>query len=180
MKSTRVALSSRLIGPDRSPTLPAKQAVLKTLSHALLVSRTLAFVQGFHLIAEASRQRQWHIPLHTVASVWQAGCILRGELLKPIEAAFAQAPDDLLLTHPPIEQTLNRHQLDLRQTVQWAHSFGVAVPCMSSALDHWDSMRTAVSSARLIQAQRDYFGAHTYERIDRPGFFHTDWHPASD
>ena len=175
MKPTRVYLAHQLQGPDSVSALPPKAQVIEALSKALLVARILAFVQGFHLIAEASRQRQWQIPLRTVASVWQAGCILRGELLKPIQQAFARSPEGLLLTDPQMAQVLNAHQSDLRTVVQWANAAGVAVPCMSSAIDYWDGMRCAVSSARLTQAQRDYFGAHTYERVDQAGVFHTDW-----
>ena len=174
-KAQRLDLSKHLQGAAQPATCPPQAQTLSTLADALLAARILAFAQGFHLMRTASQERQWHIPLHTVAEVWQAGCILRGELLKPIASALARSPEALLLTDPQILQALNERMGALRQVVQWAVASDVAVPCFMSALDHWNGMRTAVSSARLIQAQRDYFGAHTYERVDRPGHFHTQW-----
>jgi len=177
-KQQRQGLSQQLQGGQDPALRYPEAATLDTLAQGLLAARILAFAQGFHLMGTASQERQWHIPLHTVAEVWRAGCILRGELLEPMAQSLARSPEALLLTDPLIQQALNERMGALRQVVHWAVASDVAVPCMMSALDHWNGMRTAVSSARLIQAQRDYFGAHTYERVDQPGHFHIQWTPS--
>ena len=162
-----------LSGPSQPPQLD--EGFVHTLGQALLAARLATYAQGLALIDTASREREWHIPLTTVTSVWRAGCILRGQLLEPLGQAMARGHGDQLLLDPEMAQVLGQHTPALRTAIQHAVAAGVPVPCLSSALTHLDGMRSARLPANLLQAQRDYFGAHTYERLDQPGKFHTEW-----
>lgn len=138
----------------------------------------LTYAQGLHLLHRGGRERHYGIPLGDVARVWRGGCIIRARLLEELRAAYARNPN---LDNPIFDETLAAHLTacadGLRQTVQFAARAGVPAPGFMAALGYYDAWRSAVLPANLIQAQRDYFGAHTYERIDQPRgkFSHTNW-----
>ncbi len=173
LRHQRLQLSSVLAGPAQPP--PPDANWVQTLGQALLAARLATYAQGLDLIHTASLEREWHIPLTTVTSVWRAGCILRGQLLEPLGQALARGNPGHLLLDAELSQVLQSQLPALRSVVRDATDWGVPVPCLSSALTHVDAMRSARLPANLLQAQRDYFGAHTYERLDQPGKFHTEW-----
>jgi 6-phosphogluconate dehydrogenase len=150
--------------------------VLGQIKNALLASKICAYAQGFSLLKAADREHQWQLPMGTVASVWRAGCIIRARLLEDIRASFERSPDlDNLLMDSHFSSVMSRCHQDLREVVAMGALHGVAVPSFMSSLAYYDAYRSARLPANLLQAQRDYFGAHTYQRVDRPGKFHTRW-----
>jgi 6-phosphogluconate dehydrogenase len=176
MKEQRVAGAGVLTGP--SGPLAAGAFTIDDLGDALYGAKVVSYAQGFLLLAEASRQHDWGVDLATVASLWRAGCIIRAALLEDIMAAFADDPGlDSLLVHPTFAERLGRVEGGWRRVVAAAVTAGIPVPANASALAFYDGYRRSTGPANLIQAQRDYFGAHTYERIDRARgqWFHTDW-----
>jgi len=175
LQAERVKAAQVLSGADAQP-LPDRHTVLPRLERALLAAKICAYAQGFSLLRAADREHQWQLPMGTVASVWRAGCIIRARLLQDIRRAFEGAPDlDNLLMDPHFAGVMARCQQDLREVVALGALHGVAVPSFMSALGYYDAYRSARLPANLLQAQRDYFGAHTYQRLDKPGHFHTRW-----
>jgi 6-phosphogluconate dehydrogenase len=152
--------------------------VLDRLARALYCAKIISYAQGFALLREASLGHDWNLHFATVARIWRGGCIIRSVFLDRIAEAYGQDPalDNLLLA-PSFASEINRAQADLRAIVALTAGHGIAAPCLSAALAYYDGLRTAKLPANLLQAQRDYFGAHTYERTDRPRgeFHHTDW-----
>ncbi|MDE2607651.1 MAG: NADP-dependent phosphogluconate dehydrogenase [Burkholderiales bacterium] len=173
-KPLRLQAAGVLPGPGRAA--PAGAGFPEQLRLAFLGARLGAYAQGFHLLQAADAEHRWGLPLATIASVWRAGCIIRARLLEDIRAAFQgeAAPAHLLLA-PGLAATMGRCQQALREVVAAAALQGVPVPAFASALATYDGLRSARLPANLLQAQRDYFGAHGYQRVDRPGQFHTDW-----
>jgi 6-phosphogluconate dehydrogenase len=174
-KDERVQAAPRLAGPapgrDRDPTVD-----LATLRDALLAAKIAAYAQGFAVMAEASAAHGWGLDLGTVATIWRGGCIIRARFLDRIREAYARGAElRNLMLDPYFAAVLADAQDRLRQAVVLAARRGTAAPALGSALAYYDGYRSAQSPANLIQAQRDYFGAHTYERVDRPGSFHSDW-----
>ncbi|WP_416545543.1 NADP-dependent phosphogluconate dehydrogenase [Limnohabitans sp. DCL3] len=175
LHAERAKASKVLPGPSSRLNVP-RDAVLAQIKNALLASKICAYAQGFSLLKAADREHQWQLPMGTVASVWRAGCIIRAHLLADIRASYERSPDlDNLLMDPHFAAVMTRCQQDLREVVAMGALHGVAVPSFMSALAYYDAYRSARLPANLLQAQRDYFGAHTYQRIDRPGKFHTRW-----
>ena len=174
-KDERVTAAARLAGPavegDCGPTVD-----LGTLRDALLAAKIAAYAQGFAVMAAASVAHAWGLDLGTIASIWRGGCIIRARFLDRIREAYARdgALPNLMLD-PYFAAVLADAQERLRAAVVLAARRGVAAPALGSALAYYDGYRSARLPANLIQAQRDYFGAHTYERVDRDGSFHTDW-----
>ncbi|WP_340103942.1 decarboxylating NADP(+)-dependent phosphogluconate dehydrogenase [Rhodohalobacter sp. 8-1] len=151
---------------------------LAYLADALLASRVVSHAEGFFLIAEMNRQKEWEIDPAEIARIWQGGCIIRSELLKTIVKAYKKEPAlNHLLQSDIVSELLKDLQGGWRNTISRAAISGTPVPVMMSSLSQYDSLRSARLPANLIQAQRDYFGAHTYERTDKPRgkFFHTEW-----
>ncbi len=176
MKEQRVAAASVLSGPDG--TLAAEAFSLDDLRDALYGAKVVSYAQGFLLLADASEQFGWDLDLSTVASLWRAGCIIRAALLEDIMSAFTSAPGlASLLVDPTFAGRLGDVQAGWRRVVTAAVGVGIPVPAYTSALAFLDGYRRPSGPANLIQAQRDYFGAHTYERVDRERgrWFHTDW-----
>lgn len=149
---------------------------LAQLQHALFSGMIIVYAQGMALLRAASEQYQYALNLETVSRIWRGGCIIRAALLEDICAAF-HAKKDLhnLLLDPNLSRKLLAHQEDLRQIVCRVAEQGVPAPGLMASLAYFDAYRSAWSPANLIQAQRDYFGAHTYERIDAKGTYHTEW-----
>jgi 6-phosphogluconate dehydrogenase len=171
----RVIASKLLKGP--SPQAAANlEVVLPKIQKALLAAKICAYAQGFALIKAGDREHDWQLPMDKVASVWRAGCIIRAHLLEDIRRAFANKHDLAnLLVDEHFASLMAGCQQDLREVVAMAALNGVAVPAFMSALSYYDAYRTERLPANLLQAQRDYFGAHTYQRLDKPGKFHTQW-----
>jgi 6-phosphogluconate dehydrogenase len=175
LKPERVAAQSSLAGPDPELTI-AHDDALADLYSATLLTTVIAYAQGLRQLRDASTARGYGLNLSVVARVWMAGCIIRARLLVPIAEAFQRNPElPLVLLADPFRSMWDTHHQGFRRTVARAHSAGIPVPALSSALDFVDSYRTGRLPANLLQAQRDYFGAHTYQRIDQQGVFHTDW-----
>ncbi len=174
MKDERVRASSSLHGP--TPAAGPRREVVDAAASALLAGRICAYAQGMALIGAASREYAWQVNRAEIARIWKAGCIIRARLLDPIRAAFTESPDlPNLMVAPSIAATLNSVQDAWRRIVATAAAAGIPMPAHTSALAYFDSYRTARLPQNLTQAQRDAFGAHTYERIDRPGAIHSEW-----
>jgi 6-phosphogluconate dehydrogenase len=187
-KDLRVAASALLQGPV--PGLAVDKAVFVAQVHdALYASKIVSYAQGLDLMQTMSDKKGWALDLGAIAGIWRGGCIIRARFLGRISEAYAAQspagagadsatplPRHLMLT-PFFSDVLNRSQSAWRAVVALAVSHGIAVPAFGASLAYYDSLRTARSSANLLQAQRDFFGAHTYERTDKPAgqWFHTDW-----
>lgn len=148
----------------------------KAIKDALFLSKICSYAQGFAMIQATSDARRWNIDLSEVCRIWKGGCIIRSTLLKTFEEAFrsSPAPQNLLLDTGISELFRQRHR-KWRKVISNAVNAGIPVPAFSASLSYFDSLRTARLPQNLTQAQRDYFGAHTYERTDRTGVFHTEW-----
>ena len=143
---------------------------------ALYAAKIVAYAQGMALLREASREYDFGLDLAEVARIWKGGCIIRAALLDQIKAAFRADPDlTNLLLHPPLAAQVGDRLAAWRQVATTARRSGIPCPALSASLDYYDTYRYAHMPANLIQAQRDYFGAHTYQRTDQPGVFHTEW-----
>jgi 6-phosphogluconate dehydrogenase len=152
--------------------------VIADLHDAVYASKIVSYAQGFMLLKAASKEHNWDIDLASIASMWRGGCIIRSRFLGELMDVFV-ADRDLsnVLLSDFFAAAIHKAQTGWRRTVIRATAAGIAVPAYSSALAFFDGYRSVRGPANLIQAQRDYFGAHTYERVDRPRgqFFHTDW-----
>ncbi len=175
LKEEREGAAEVLSGP--SPEFSAERnQVLNELYGALYLTVVSAYAQGLRQLSDASAERGYGLALPEVARVWMDGCIIRARLLVPIRAALSERPDlSLLFLAEPFASLWREHHGALRTIAAQAHRAGIPVPAMSSALDFVDAYRTGRLPANLIQAQRDFFGAHTYKRVDREGTFHTEW-----
>jgi 6-phosphogluconate dehydrogenase len=154
------------------------ETAIRQFSQALYCAKIISYAQGFTLLREESLTRGWELDLGAVARIWRGGCIIRSAFLDRISGAFRQESGlASLMLAPSFASELAAAQTDLRATVALAAANGVPVPCLSAALAYYDGLRCTNLPANLLQAQRDYFGAHTYERVDRPRgeFHHTDW-----
>ncbi|MDQ7974323.1 MAG: decarboxylating NADP(+)-dependent phosphogluconate dehydrogenase [Rhodocyclaceae bacterium] len=176
-KKQRVAASAVLQGPTPALSLE-KKALVDKVHDALYASKVISYTQGFDLIKTMGEKRQWGLDLGGIASIWRGGCIIRARFLNRITEAYRNdaALANLMLA-PFFKELLNRTQQNWREVVALAVSNGIPVPAFSASLAYYDSYRTERLPANLLQAQRDFFGAHTYERIDQPEgrFFHTEW-----
>jgi 6-phosphogluconate dehydrogenase len=175
VKQERVAASRVLQGP-RAVFEGDREAFVESVRRALLASKICAYAQGFQLLRAADAEHQWNLQLDDIAAIWRAGCIIRARLLEDIRRAFDRNEELVnLLVDPDFARVMGECQQALRDVVATAARHGVAVPAFMSALAYYDAYRSERLPANLLQAQRDYFGAHTYQRVDRPGKFHTQW-----
>jgi 6-phosphogluconate dehydrogenase len=148
----------------------------KSIREALYASKICSYAQGFALMRSAAEEYEWSLDYGGIAKIWRGGCIIRAKLLARIRNAFDADPAlPNLILDPYFRDVLEKSQKNWRHVVASAFELGVPIPAFSSALSYFDSYRTARLPANMIQAQRDYFGAHTYERVDKPGVFHTEW-----
>jgi len=174
-RGERAAASKVLKGPQRRFEGDRK-AFIAMIERALLAAKVCAYAQGFQLMAAAGKEYTWNLPFDTIAATWRAGCIIRAKLLEDIRRAYAR---DVKLVNLLVDEHFARVMAEsteaLREVVATAALHGVPVPAFMSALAYYDSYRSERLPANLLQAQRDYFGAHKYERLDRPGKFHTKW-----
>jgi len=177
MKEERVAASKALKGPGQPAGADARQ-LLKDLEQALYASKIVSYAQGYQLMRSASDTYGWNLNYGAVALMWRGGCIIRSVFLGKIKEAFDKNPDlTNLLLDPFFKKAVQQAQAGWRRVIAQAAVWGIPMPAMSAALAYYDGYRTARLPANLLQAQRDYFGAHTYERTDKPRgeFFHTNW-----
>lgn len=153
-----------------------KQELIADIGMALLASKICAYAQGFQLMWEANREYGWGLGFSSIAGLWRAGCIIRARILEPIRQAFLENPilENLVLA-PQFVETLKAAQPGWRRVVSLSAIAGVPAPAFASALSYFDGYRSARLPANLLQAQRDYFGAHTFERLDCEGKFHHEW-----
>lgn len=154
----------------------ARQQFIDDVRAALYASKVVAYSQGFEQIAAASKEYGWNIDLGALARIWRGGCIIRARFLDRITEAYEHNPElPLLITDPYFTNAVTEGLAAWRRVVSAAALHGVPIPAFASALSYYDAVRAPRLPAALIQAQRDFFGAHTYHRTDRPGTFHTDW-----
>lgn len=180
VKEERVAASKILKGPAKFQFKDdaEKKRFVDAVEQALFCSKVCSYAQGFQLMAAAGKQYNWTFDNGSIAMIWRGGCIIRARFLQKIKEAYDKNPKLAnLLLDPFFADTLNKAQADWRWVIATAAQAGIPVPTLSSALAYFDSYRSASLPANLLQGQRDYFGAHTYERIDQPRgkFFHLDW-----
>ncbi len=178
IKEERVAASKVLKGPGKKYK-GSKKALVAAIHDALYCSKICSYAQGFQLMREAQKEYKWKLNFGEIAQIWRGGCIIRAVFLQKITEAYARNPNLAnLLLDPYFNKTVKKAQENWRKVVALAAECGVPAPTFASALAYYDSYRSARLPANLLQAQRDYFGAHTYERTDKPRgkFFHIDWH----
>jgi 6-phosphogluconate dehydrogenase len=175
-KKDRVAASKVLPKPKADVDFDKKELVEK-VREALYFGKVMSYAQGFDQLKAASDQYKWDIKLGEMAKIWRAGCIIRARFLQNITDAYDKNPDlQNLLLDPYFTDICKKYQESARDVVALATKAGVPVPSLAAAVSYYDSYRSEVVPANLLQAQRDYFGAHTYERVDRPGNFHYTWY----
>lgn len=176
IKDQRVAASKVLKGPEKVAFTGDKQTLIEKVRKALYMGKIISYAQGFAQLKAASEHYNWQLNYGEIAKIFRAGCIIRAQFLQKITDAYTENNNiDNLLLAPYFRKTVEDYQQSLRDVICLAVSQGIPVPTLSAAIAYYDSYRSAVLPANLIQAQRDYFGAHTYKRIDKEGVFHTDW-----
>ena len=175
LKDARVRASKVLHGPSAKYDSDRK-AFIAQIRHALYASKICSYAQGFVQLQAAAVEHKWPLNYGDCAMLWRGGCIIRAVFLDRIKEAFDANPNlENLLLAPYFSQAVQETQDSWRNVVATAAKLGIPVPAFSAALCYYDSYRRERLPANLLQAQRDYFGAHTYERLDEPGSFHTDW-----
>jgi 6-phosphogluconate dehydrogenase len=177
MKDARVAASKKLHGPQAAISADKAQLV-QQVHDALFASKIISYAQGLDLITTMSAHKGWNLDLAKIAAIWRGGCIIRARFLNRITDAYRANPGlTNLMLAPFFMNLLNEFQQHWREVVSLATLAGIPVPAFSASLGYYDSYRSEVLPANLLQAQRDFFGAHTYERTDKPrgDMFHTDW-----
>jgi 6-phosphogluconate dehydrogenase len=177
LKDERLAASKVLSGPKHDSAANRKEFI-EDARRALYCSKLISYAQGYMLLREAAKEQGWNLNLGGIALMWRGGCIIRSRFLGKIKEAYDKNPQLMnLLLDDFFSKLLNEYQASWRRAIMKAIEYGVPTPAFSTALSFFDGYRTERLPANLLQAQRDYFGAHTYERIDksRGQFFHTNW-----
>jgi 6-phosphogluconate dehydrogenase len=175
LKAERVAASKVLTGPATQFTGDRKQ-LISAVRDALYMAKICSYAQGMALLRAASKEYDYNLPYGEIAAIWRGGCIIRAQFLNRITEAFRRNPDlPNLMLDESFREDVTKRQNSLRHVVQTAIGLGIPALAFSSALAYYDAYRTERLPANLTQAQRDFFGAHTYRRIDQPGDFHTEW-----
>ena len=176
MKQGRVRASTLLAGPGPGSVKVDAEAFVGQVRQALYASKIASYAQGFVQLAAAAKEHGWTLDFRSIAMLWRGGCIIRARFLERIAEAFDTDPGlENLMLAPYFAEALATAQDAWRHVVATAVAGGIPVPAFMAALSYYDGYRQARLPANLLQAQRDYFGAHTYERTDKPGTFHTDW-----
>ena len=178
LKEERVQASKVLTGPAKGKTVAEKKEFIEDVRRALYCSKIISYAQGYMLLRAAEKDQGWHLNMGGIALMWRGGCIIRSIFLGNIKAAFDKNPDLAnLLLDDFFSSALIKYQASWRKALVHAIEIGVPTPAFSTALAFYDGYRTDRLPANLLQAQRDFFGAHTYERVDKPRgeFFHTNW-----
>ncbi len=175
-KDERVAASKVLPQPEFPKFTGDRQQLIACVHDALYASKIVSYAQGMELLGAASMAYKWELNFGDIATIWRGGCIIRAKFLNRITEAYARDPQlHNLLMDEYFTGIIARTQHNWRSAIAPALQHGVATPAFSASLAYFDSYRSARLPANLLQAQRDFFGAHTYERVDKPGVFHTDW-----
>jgi 6-phosphogluconate dehydrogenase len=177
IKDERVAASKKLAGPE-AKFKGNKKLFVEQLRDAVYASKICSYAQGYQLLRAASAEYKWNLKYGEIAMIWRGGCIIRARFLGKIKDAYGKNPELAnLLLDPYFKKVVANAQDAWRNVIKTAISLGIPVPAMGTALNYYDSYRSARLPANLLQAQRDYFGAHTFERVDKPRgqFFHVDW-----
>lgn len=176
LKDQRVAASKVLSGPAPQAFTGDKKEFIEKVRRALYLGKIVSYAQGFSQLKAASQENNWNLHYGEIAKIFRAGCIIRAQFLQKITDAYAHDADIAnLLLAPYFKKVADEYQQALRDVVAYAVQHGIPTPTLSAAIAYYDSYRSAVLPANLIQAQRDYFGAHTYKRTDKEGVFHTEW-----
>ncbi|HXG64677.1 MAG TPA: NADP-dependent phosphogluconate dehydrogenase [Blastocatellia bacterium] len=177
-KDERIEASKQLPGPEVQPYTGDRQAMIAAVHDALYASKICSYAQGMNLIRAGSDEYKWNINLGELSRIWKGGCIIRAQFLDKIKQAYQRRPDlPNLLIDPDFKAWVLDAQPRWRQAVSTAQMAGIPIPAMAASLAYFDTYRTANLPLNLTQAQRDFFGSHTYQRTDRPeaGFIHTEW-----
>jgi 6-phosphogluconate dehydrogenase len=178
MKDERIAASKKIKGPRAQRSRGPREKLIHAIHDALYASKICSYAQGLSLIHRGSEENKWGVNLSEMARIWKGGCIIRARFLNSIMTAYNRRPDlPNLLLDEEFSRWIQSAQANWRLAVRTAQGMGIPVPAMSASLSYFDSYRTARLPQNLTQAQRDYFGSHTYERVDHPerGHMHTDW-----
>ncbi|MEC1304499.1 decarboxylating NADP(+)-dependent phosphogluconate dehydrogenase [Lysinibacillus capsici] len=176
LKEERIQAEAILSGPNYKQQNLDKDVWIEYVRQALYMGKICAYAQGFTQYKMTSELYEWRLPLKDIALIFRSGCIIRAEFLNVISEAYQKQPSlNNLLIDPYFAEKSMDYQNGLRKIVCEGIQAGNAFPCLSASLTYYDSYRTGSSNANMLQAQRDYFGAHTYERIDAQGVFHTNW-----
>ncbi|MGG3280535.1 NADP-dependent phosphogluconate dehydrogenase [Paenibacillus solani] len=176
MKEERVKASKILSGPPQKTYEGNREELIEAVRKALYMSKICSYAQGFAQMRAASEEYDWNLRYGDIAMIFRGGCIIRAQFLQKIKDAYDRdAGLENLLLDPYFKGIVESYQSALRDVLAIAIQHGIPVPSFSSAIAYYDSYRSEVLPANLLQAQRDYFGAHTYERVDKEGIFHTQW-----
>jgi len=176
IKDARVRASSQLAGPRGGHYTGDRQQFVEQVRQALYASKICSYAQGFVQLQAAAKENHWALNYGNCALLWRGGCIIRAVFLERIKEAFDADPQlENLLLAPYFQQATEKAQAAWRNVTKTAIEFGIPAPAFATALAYYDGYRSARLPANLLQAQRDYFGAHTYQRVDREGVFHTEW-----
>jgi 6-phosphogluconate dehydrogenase len=177
LKDERVRASKILDGPKNAKFTGDKKKFLDQLGQALYAAKIVSYAQGFMLMRQAAKENNWKLNNAGIALMWRGGCIIRSVFLGKIKDAYTQKPDlENLLFDPFFQEATAKAQESWRAVVANAVLLGIPTPALSTALNFYDGLRHEMLPANLLQAQRDYFGAHTYELLNQPGtWVHTNW-----
>lgn len=176
LKEERVMAEGILKMPEVEQQNLDKNVWIDYVRQALYMGKVCAYAQGFTQYKMTSELNGWDLPLKEIALIFRGGCIIRAEFLNVISKAYEEQPDLAnLLISPYFAEKITDYQMALRKVVCEGINSGISFPCLSASLTYFDSYRKGISNANILQAQRDYFGAHTYERHDQSGVFHTNW-----
>lgn len=176
LKEERVYADNILSGPEMDQRSLDKDLWIEYVRQALYMGKICVYAQGFTQYKMTSELYGWDLPLKDIALIFRGGCIIRAEFLNVISETYQAQPNLAnLLIAPYFAEKVKEYQIGLRKVACEGINSGISFPCLSASLTYYDSYRTGISNANLLQAQRDYFGAHTYERSDLTGFFHTIW-----
>ncbi|MDQ1000568.1 6-phosphogluconate dehydrogenase [Neobacillus niacini] len=176
LKEERVQAADILAGPELDERNFDRDEWIEYIRQSLYVGKVCAYAQGFTQYKTTSDLYEWDLPLKDIALIFRGGCIIRADFLNVISEAYQEQPNLAnLLIAPYFAEKVKEYQQGLRKVVCDGITAGISFPCLSASLSYYDGYRKGTSNASLLQAQRDYFGAHTYERRDMPGIFHTNW-----
>jgi 6-phosphogluconate dehydrogenase len=176
VKDIRVGAAKLYRGPALKPVKSGKKKIVEAIRRALYASKICSYAQGFDLLRRASKELDYGLDLSELARIWKGGCIIRAVFLDKIREAFQKSPDLAnLLLDDGFRKEIKKRIEGWESTVALSIRLGLTAPAMAASLGYFHTFRRARTPAYLIQAQRDLFGAHTYERVDKPGSFHTDW-----
>ncbi|VFP82910.1 NADP-dependent phosphogluconate dehydrogenase [Candidatus Erwinia haradaeae] len=176
LKNQRIKAATILSGPNPHTFGGDIGTFIENIRKALYLGKIISYAQGFSQLKSASIKNNWSLKYSEIAKIFRAGCIIRAQLLQKISDAYLENPDiDNLILSSYFTNIANQYHIALRDVVAYGVANGIPVPAFSTAIAYYDSYRATQLPANLIQAQRDYFGAHTYKRIDKDGIFHTEW-----